>query len=329
MKIFISWSGEQSHALAKALHEWLPLVLHYVEPWLSQADINAGDRWGPKVAEELATTNFGIICITKDNINAPWLLFEAGALAKSLEDGKVIPLLLDIDEKEITYPLAQFQAKKVEKTGINDVVTAINKSATSSVPEARLSQLFESLWSSLESKISVIPKKTAPAPKKRPESEILEELVSGVRSLEMRLRDNIEPNSGTTYRRRNRSLRHLDMMMELAHRVGDGPKDPIRILLACSLIRDDIPWLYELGVEAYKTLSLGNEDETRKAYKKFMKALDLIRRGPFIEDMDRHTYMLIREILPMIEINLEQFELKRPLTEKLDSEDSKKSGISL
>ena len=45
MRIFISWSGERSHQLAHALHESLPLVLHYVKPWLSQADISAGDRW--------------------------------------------------------------------------------------------------------------------------------------------------------------------------------------------------------------------------------------------------------------------------------------------
>ena len=310
MKVFISWSGEQSHGLAKALHEWLPLVLHYVEPWLSQADINAGDRWGPKVAEELATTNFGIICITKDNINAPWLLFEAGALAKSLEDGKVIPLLLDIDEKEITYPLAQFQAKKAENSGINDVISAINKCAAVAVPEARLSQLFESLWSSLESKIAASPKKTTPATKKRSEGEILEELVSGVRSLEMRLRDNMESSHSSMRRRRNR-LMHPGMMMEFAHRVGDGPKDPIQILLTCSLLRDDIPWLYELGVETYRAITSGNANDARKAHKKFMRALEMVKHGPFMEDLDKHTYMLIREILPMIEFNIEQFEPKR------------------
>jgi hypothetical protein len=38
VKIFISWSGDRSHQLAQALHGWLPLVLPYVEPWLSQAN---------------------------------------------------------------------------------------------------------------------------------------------------------------------------------------------------------------------------------------------------------------------------------------------------
>ena len=35
MKIFISWSGTTSRAVAEALHAWLPKVLQGVEPFLS------------------------------------------------------------------------------------------------------------------------------------------------------------------------------------------------------------------------------------------------------------------------------------------------------
>jgi hypothetical protein len=37
MKVFLSWSGNRSKMLANTLREWLPLVLHYLEPWVSQA----------------------------------------------------------------------------------------------------------------------------------------------------------------------------------------------------------------------------------------------------------------------------------------------------
>lgn len=114
MKVFISWSGSRSEALAKALKEWLRLILHYTDPWMSQSDIDAGDRWGTEIAKGLEACNFGIIFVTKENLTAPWILFEAGALAKSIQDSKVIPLLLDIDKKDVSGPLAQFQAKKVD-----------------------------------------------------------------------------------------------------------------------------------------------------------------------------------------------------------------------
>jgi hypothetical protein len=120
MKLFISWSGDRSKALATLLRDRLPLILHYVEPWLSQLDIEAGDRWALEVAKELDACTFGVTCVTPENIASPWILFEAGALAKSMQEGRVIPLLMDLEFSEISGPLAQFQAKKTDKEGIFD-----------------------------------------------------------------------------------------------------------------------------------------------------------------------------------------------------------------
>lgn len=184
MKVFIGWSGERSKALAQALHDWIPLVLHNVEPWVSEADIEAGERWGEVVAKELADSNFGIICVTRENVNSPWVLFEAGALAKTMQGSKVIPLLLDLEIRDITGPLAQFQAKKVEKHGVNEVISSINQTANSVVPEARARELFEALWPKLEREVKAIPKQPTTEKHVRPQHEILEELVVGVRSLD-------------------------------------------------------------------------------------------------------------------------------------------------
>src|ERR1044071_5524752 len=101
MKIFLSWSGERSKSVALALRAWMPLVLHYVEPWLSDKDIAAGDRWSLEVGKELEQSNYGIICLTRDNLDAPWVLFEAGALSKALSAGSVCPYLLDTDFRDI------------------------------------------------------------------------------------------------------------------------------------------------------------------------------------------------------------------------------------
>lgn len=91
MKVFLSWSGDRSHYVAKALRDWLPLVLQFCEPWLSDRDIAAGDRWSEKIAKELEARNVGIIVLTRDNIRAPWVLFEAGALSKALVTSQVVP----------------------------------------------------------------------------------------------------------------------------------------------------------------------------------------------------------------------------------------------
>ena len=294
MKIFISWSGERSEALAKALREWFPLVLHFVDPWLSQSDIQAGERWSIEIAKELESCNFGVICITRENLSSPWILFEAGALAKSIQDGRVIPLLLDLDFKEISGPLAQFQAKKSDGAGIRELVVSLNKAATNPVPETQLEKLFSALWDDLERQITSIPKSGAPAKHNRPQGEILEELVSSIRSVEMRVRDAMDDDP--ILRKRRRMRFHPGMMHEMMHRVAIGPRDPIQILILAGLLRDDVPWLYELALEAYRAIRVGKKEEGQISLQRFRNALEVMLRGPYFEEfgLDRMSLKVMR-----------------------------------
>lgn len=308
MKVFISWSGERSQTLAQALRDWLPMVLHYAEPWLSHSDIEAGERWANVVAKELETTKFGIICITRDNIASPWILFEAGALAKSMQEGRVIPLLLDIEFKDIAGPLAQFQAKKVEKSGVGDVVTSINQFSDTKLADSRLGLQFETLWPALEKKVADIPHSPSPARQNRPQHEILEELVSSVRGLDVRFRESAE-EAPRLRRRRHRF--HPMMMREMVHMMELGPRDPIRLLLIASYIRDDFPWIYELGVDAYRTALIGKSDKTAtEARKRFLTACRMLRRDPMLMDFeDKETHMVLRDLMHMVERELSDFDV--------------------
>ena len=143
------------------------MVLQSSAPWLSHADISAGDRWADTVAKELESSDFGITCITRENAASPWIHFEAGALAKRMQDGRVIPLLLDIEFRDLSGPLTQFQAKKVDKDGLLGVVNAINDPSETKVSETMLPRQFDALWPLFEAKISEIPK-TQPAAHESP-----------------------------------------------------------------------------------------------------------------------------------------------------------------
>ncbi len=43
MKVFISWSGELSHKVARIFRDWLPNVVQILEPYVSSEDIDKGN----------------------------------------------------------------------------------------------------------------------------------------------------------------------------------------------------------------------------------------------------------------------------------------------
>ncbi len=316
MKVFISWSGERSRLLAQALHGWLPLVLHYVKPWLSEADVSAGDRWAQVVAKELESSNFGIICVTPENLGSPWVLFEAGALAKSMQGSKVIPLLFNLEFSDISGPLAQFQAKKFERDGLSEVVSSINQSCDTAVPEERTKQLFTALWPELEKQLQIIPLEAPTAKHMRPQHEILEELVSGVRGLDARVRDFESSASEQGPRSRRRRFRefHPMMMEEMAHMVSEEGDDPISLLMFAGLLREDFPWLYEVMIEAYREIRDGDSKSIQRAIERLRRVVRGVGRRDFIMEFvgpSKEAHMMAMEMQRMVDHFLHRFEMRR------------------
>src|SRR4051794_23703691 len=86
MKVFICWSGERSHQIAKALYYWLPKFKSDLEPFVS-SELEKGIYWFSQIMHELERSKVGIICLTPENLHSTWLHFEAGALARYLAVG--------------------------------------------------------------------------------------------------------------------------------------------------------------------------------------------------------------------------------------------------
>ena len=151
MKVFISWSGELSHKVAVVLKDWLPLVIQSVEAYVSSEDIDKGARWSSDISKALEESFFGVLCITSDNIDAPWINFEAGALSKSFEKSRISPFLFGITRAQVQGPLLQFQSTIFERDDVKKLVISINKASDGvCLEDQRLEKMFEVLWPQLE-----------------------------------------------------------------------------------------------------------------------------------------------------------------------------------
>jgi hypothetical protein len=153
-KLFISWSGEISHEIAKYLREWLPEVLPRVSPWVSSEDIAKGSRWFPTLMKELESTGACIICLTRENVDSLWIHYEAGAIAAKTEEAKVLPYLVNLDGSEIKgSPLSQFQWAKSTKDDTWKLVRDINRAMRLGHDEIVLRGHFDSKWTQLKRKL--------------------------------------------------------------------------------------------------------------------------------------------------------------------------------
>jgi hypothetical protein len=192
MKIFISWSGERSGHVAAALRNWIPDVFPLIEAWASSNDIVPGVRWANELAATLASANFGILCLTKENVRSSWILFEAGALARQLEVARVVPYLIDLRSTDLEYPLAQFQCAEASESGTRALMQSINKLQQTPYGEEKFNRSFRTWWPELSRLLDDSPTATDAVDNVRTEREILEELLNISRS---QYRTNLRPVS--------------------------------------------------------------------------------------------------------------------------------------
>lgn len=155
MKVFISWSGNKSHKIGLIFRDWLPSVIQNLEPYVSSEDIDKGARWSTDIAKELEDSTFGILCVTKDNLNAPWLSFEAGALSKTMDKAFVSPFLFDIKRSEVNGPILQFQSTIFEKEDIKKLIFSLNKACgDGGLKDNRLEKAFSVWYPTLETELN-------------------------------------------------------------------------------------------------------------------------------------------------------------------------------
>jgi hypothetical protein len=158
VRVFISWSGARSQKLAEQFHGWLPRVIQQLDPYVSSRDIEKGARWASNLSAELARAQFGIVCLTATNLVEPWIQFEAGALSKSLEHGKVVPILFGVDELRLgANPLLQFQNTKFDQADMKKLIHSMNELlGPTALKEGILDDAFDKHWLDLKSTIGGI-----------------------------------------------------------------------------------------------------------------------------------------------------------------------------
>lgn len=326
MKVFISWSGDVSLKVATVFRDWLPSVIQSLEPYVSSEDIDKGARWSSDIAKELENSTFGILCVTKENLEAPWLSFEAGALSKTMDKSFVNPFLFDIKRSEVQGPILQFQSTIFEKEDIKRMMKTLNKACgDSGILENRLDNSFDVWYPQLEKEFNKIKQDSGNVPdvsdnyNTSHSGAILEEILELsrdnqklLRNPDSQLRDEIEKikqemeqvnnRNAIIYDKKRVAKKYTPMLLEeIMHKVGK--RSSYGFLMTLSLFKDDFPWIYDMGKELLDILKSDKlEQEKALAIREFRNIVDFTCGHPMMLDIfgDNKGSMMMLKEMPFI-----------------------------
>lgn len=190
MKIFISWSGKRSLAVAEIMSDWIKCVLQASHPWISTRHIERGSLWFSEINEKLRDVSVGIVCLTQENKDKPWILFETGALAKGLTGNRVCTFLVDLKPSDLVDPLAQFNHTQPNEQSVRELVKTLNVCMGEHALEERvLEKIFDIYWPSFLEEFSRAldenPQNEVVIP--RNDKDILAEILENTRALGRRV----------------------------------------------------------------------------------------------------------------------------------------------
>jgi TIR domain len=186
MKVFISWSGDRSKVVARELAEFLTDVIQTVRTFMSGHDLEAGARWPLRLMGELDKTDFGILCLTPENLDSRWIHFETGALSKRVDASGVCPYLFGgLTPTQVPWPLAQFQSNLADKEGTLNILKAINERiGDNRLADSVLTRAFNRCWPEMEVRLKAVPSEspTAEPSKTLSDVEKLDEVLKLLRA---------------------------------------------------------------------------------------------------------------------------------------------------
>ncbi|MHB1839425.1 MAG: hypothetical protein ACYCPD_06665 [Acidobacteriaceae bacterium] len=266
--------------------------------------IDFGDEWYRRLLTQLQATSDVVCLFTERSLDRPWILFEAG-VAKSRLDTKVIGVALGVPLSRVAVgPFYQFMNMD---DSAEDLTKLVNQLAQR-VPTLELDKdvvqsqvaIFRATETDLLKKLTQ--GHTRPNVKDQADESAIAKLAEEMKALPSRVAERLADGADPSRRRRMRRF-HPMMFEELLHMTGD-PGDPIAILMAASVVREDAPWLYELAMEVYRTAKAGNLQAIEQEIERLRRFSSIAMRGPFAEEfglVNKESYLFVREFPKMLE----------------------------
>ena len=98
--------------------------------------------------------------------------------------------------------------------------------------------------------------------------------------------------------------------------VSDGSDDPIGLLLLASVFKDDFPPFYEMALETYRTIKVGDMP-SGEAIARLMRFAEIMAHSPFRDDISMNSkelHMMMMDLPEFISRIGRRLLVKKPAT---------------
>src|SRR5258705_10518018 len=224
--------------------------------------IEFGEEWCATIISRLSDATDVVALLSQESVQRPWILYEAG-VAKGKLETTVIGVALGVPlERVVSGPFGQFQNCADDEDSLTKLAIQLLKRNPDAAPreEAIRSQvrLFRQKIESILKARGKQPAQTPTATSEQNAAKLFEEVKAMVRELPERIDSKMELAERRGLSRR-RSRLYPRMLEELAfspelRRAQNG--EAMSLLIGLSVLRDDFPWIYEVGIDFYRSLRI-------------------------------------------------------------------------
>lgn len=280
----------------------------------SNQGIEYGVEWYPEIIKNIQGATDVVCLLTPNSIDRPWILFEAG-MAKGKLNTPILGVALGLPlTKASSGPFAQFQNCNGDEDSLCKLVFQLVDRIPNSEPDEETIkfhvQKFITSIEEIFSKRKENPEYQSVSEYSENETpKLFEEIKVMFQDLPLRIESRIDPE----YRDRKRRRRFHPMMIEeLMHMT---PNPMVGMLMALGLIRDKMPWLYEIGTDTIKILrSDVPKKEKEKAVMQFEEMVEMTSHHPMMEEFfmsdSKEDYMIFRELPRILRKNMQHLIMK-------------------
>jgi hypothetical protein len=250
--------------------------------------IDYGVEWYPEIIARLEQSSDVVCLLTPNSVNRPWILYEAG-IAKGKRETPVYGVALGLPLGDAgTGPFAQFQNCGDDDDSLTSLVVQLIRRVPNAEPDREIVltqvQSFKEAAKALTKGMEADQKKPTGPVDESSTAKLFEEVKVMFKDLPSRVEGRISKSIGSPRDRRRRCFH--PMMFERMMLGPSESNDPFGLLVVAGLIRDELPWLYELTLEAYRTIKTGTDADLASLMKTLGNSEEFMMgmRGPWMEE---------------------------------------------